>query len=155
MQAVRPGDQIEASRRAAFEYDTYAIGRIGDRRDTVAENDFTRRFDRAEEQLGKIAARQTEETPPGELAKDICLEASHPLGAVIDEPQLSHVIGAAFESGKKPHSLRDVVTQSPEIDDVPAGSQARRPLDQSRLEALAGEPICEGASSNSGAANEH
>jgi hypothetical protein len=93
--------------------------------------------------------------PASELAQDIGAEARNAAPCGVDETQLLRLIALARERRKQVHSLGDLIAETPEIDDVAAGAQARRPFHEHRRKAISGQPIRQRRAGNSDAGDEH
>src|SRR5262249_17284607 len=106
----------------------------------VAEQHLDLAFDRLEQRLRKVASRESDETPACQLAKDPYAKSSRALSMIVNDAHLPHVIADALEVRTQSHMNADVVSETPEIDDVAASTQYRRVLDNRRRETSRFEP---------------
>src|SRR5215469_14991537 len=78
--------------------------------------------------------------PAGQFAKNAGPETGHALATIADDPHLAHAVADAIDFSQQPHSLGNVISETPEVDDVAASAQRRRMFDQGRLEARRFQP---------------
>ena len=79
-------------------------------------------LDRLKQQPGKIAARQRDEPPAGQLAKDARAKSGYAFALRVDNPHLAHAVADALKLVREPHALGDVVAKAPEVEHVSAGA---------------------------------
>ena len=140
MQAVGADHKVKRARAGMSELRLHVVRPFLEADDLVAKQDLRLALDRLEQQPGKIAARQRDEPPAGQLAKDARAEPCYALAASVDNPHLAHAVADALKLAREPHALGDVVAEAPEVEHVSAGAQARRPLDNRGSEPGGVEP---------------
>jgi hypothetical protein len=126
METVGADHQIEPARWAMLELDACTVTAVLDLGDGVAEDDFALVFDGAVNHLTEIAARQADVSAAGHPAQEVDIEASDPPPAIVDKSQLRDVITPTLQFREQSDLFGDVVAESPEINEVPAGAQAWR-----------------------------
>src|SRR5271166_2047373 len=76
----------------------------------------------------------------GQITENLCAKASHTLAPIVYNPHFTHVITNAPDVTRQAHALGNVVTETPEIDNIATGAQRRCTLDQRRLEPCRFQP---------------
>ena len=155
MKPVGADDEIEAPFAAMLEFDMHLAIRLAQTSDAVTKDDLARSADPVVDELREIAAPERNVPPAGELAEYLHAKSREPSAAVIDDPQLLHVIAYAGDVGQQPHFLRDIVAETPEINHIAAGSQGGGVLDQRRRKSVFPEPEGQGGPSDARPADQH
>jgi hypothetical protein len=143
METVRPDDQIERARLSALEGDLDAARILINSGDAIVENRLNLIFDRAVNGLGKLAARNAEESLPERSRKKIAADSASLAAVRRDELNAIDEITRGAECGDEAHSLRDVEAGAPEVDHVAAFPKSRRTFDQNRFESTIQQPVSE------------
>ena len=133
MQTVGAYNQIKPTLTPAFELNLYAVCIFSHADDLIAENDFCRAPDFFEQQPRQVAAPKRHKSPAGQFAKNPSSKASDAPTPIVDKPHLAHVIADALDVACQAHALCNVVAETPEVDDIAAGSQRGPVLDQGWL----------------------
>ncbi len=143
MEAAGADDQVELLDRRVLERHPRTLVVLFDRRDGVAEDRPHLSVERFINQFRKVAAQNAQVTISKHRLKRACAETACPPAFLIDDADLVDLVALAPERRQQAHPIGDVEAAAPEVDDVAAGAQRRRTLDQHRLEAVAQEPIGE------------
>ena len=144
VQAVGADDHVEVPRWRIAEGQRDAVGLIVQRGDGVGKQCLHVIFDCPVDRLGDVAARH------GGIAIMSCssdrFDAEARSGTTVrsDRAHLAYLVADLADIGLDPHLLGDVVAQSPEVDDVAAGAEARGRLNESHLVAGPVHPVGEG-----------
>ena len=72
-----------------------------------------------------------------------------PFSGSIYNSQLLDLVTFERDFWQESHAIRDIETRTPEIDDVAAGAHSGSFLDEGRLHAMVGQPVCESGSRDS------
>ena len=155
MEAVCSDQEVEAPRWSTFERDMHSVTGLLDAGNAVTEHRFASALDLAVDQPGEIAARKAHVQAGGKPTDHADAEAPDAPPCRIDEPYLFDVIAAAFELRKETHPFRNVVSESPKIDDIASGAQPRGPLHQHRPKAVFQQPVCQCGTSDANTGDEH
>ena len=123
-----------------FEAGVHTVCAFLEANDLIAENDLRCILYLVEQQPGEVAARERHEAPAGQFAKNAGPETGHALATIADDPHLAHAVADAIDFSQQPHSLGNVISETPEVDDVAASAQRWRMFDQGRLEACRFQP---------------
>ena len=81
MEAIRADHQVEAAPARVFEIHPHALGVLVEVNNPVAKQDLGEALDLAEKQSRKIAPREADEAPAGQLIEDARAEPGHALAA--------------------------------------------------------------------------
>jgi hypothetical protein len=102
-----------------------------------------------------ILPKRRVETSLAAAPEDFRSEPRNPLAVAIDDAQLAHMVAEPFELAPQPHTLGNVISQSPKIDDIAVGAKRRGALDEDRLEASRFEPEGERRPCNADSRNQY
>src|SRR5579871_1790685 len=134
MQTVGADHKVERPRRRVLERDIHGMGLHSQGDDGIAKDRFHPGGHGVIEQLGELAARNADKAVVQILAEDIRVETADPPAPRIDYAHLLDRVAPLPDLRDQTHPLRDIISGSPEVDHVAALAQARRSLDQGRLE---------------------
>src|SRR6516225_6328104 len=126
-----------------------------ERNNFIAEDGLGHVADLVEKQSREIASTERHEPPTGQLPEHARAEARYPLAAFIDNTHFAHVIAEPLDCVRQAHSLGNVVSEPPEIDDVTATPQPRSTFEQRRLEPAASQPEGKRRARNTDARDEY
>src|SRR5690606_16980275 len=121
----------------------------------IAEDRLDAAFDKAVKSGRKVGAAKARHAAFREMVEDIDRKPAIGAPLRIDEPHLLHLIAEPPHLGNEAHLLGHVIAHAPEVDDVAAGAQARRLLDQHRLVAEFGQPPGERGPADAGTVDRH
>src|SRR5215469_3923537 len=111
-----------------------------ERNNSIPEDGFGHATDLVENQSREIASTERHEPPTGQLSEHARPEGRYPPTAFIDEAHFAHVITDALDRVCQAHSLGNVISEPPEIDDVATSPQPRSTFEQRGLESAAFQP---------------
>ena len=133
MQSIRTDHKIEVALTSTFELNLHTACRLMKADNLVVENDFCGAFDLLEQQSREVAASERHITPSRQFTEDTGPKAGYRLTSVAHDPQPAHVISDAVDLLRQTHTFGNVVSKTPEVDDVAAGTKGRGTLNQSWL----------------------
>ena len=102
----------------------------------------------------KVAAPECHKAPVSKLTEDLGPKASYALSSIINDAHLTHVIADAIDVSYQPHALCNVVSKTPEVDDIAASAQIGRAFDQRWSKSAVVEPIGQRWTCNADARNQ-
>jgi hypothetical protein len=153
VKAVGPHDQIHFAPGASGEAEMDTTAVIVQGLDRVAEERLDASVERFVDRGGEVGPEEAGEAAVRKAIEYIDREPASSPTPPIDETHLPHLIPSSPDARDQSHPVRDVVTDTPEVDDVAAGAQARCFLDQEDLVPGPREPVCESRPGDAGAAD--
>ena len=137
-----------------LELDAHFVRFFVKRRNLIAEQNLGPLGRLVEQEPGEAAARDRDEPVPCERAQAFRAETRDPFAPVADDAKLADMIASRLEAVREPHPLGDVVARAPEVDDIAAGPERRRALDNGRVVSCGVEPVGERRPGNTRARDE-
>jgi len=136
MEPICSDHEIELSRAASFKLDLNFIRRLIDAFDAIAKNGFDLAVNFGEDGRGEIAARDADEMAVSHAFEYAGGKPGYAFPALVDYSYLADDISFLFDFLQDAHAAGDLEPGAPEVDDVTAGAQAGRSLDDSRRESV-------------------
>ena len=141
MQAVGANHEIKMPWMTAFEPNLYTMLILLEAHDLLVEYDFCDRLRFLQQQASQVATPNRDETPSSYLAEDVCTKPRLTLTFVVNDPHLPHAVIETIELSTQSHSVGDVISESPKVNDVAARPNRRRALDDRRFPPCPRQPI--------------
>ncbi len=123
--------------------------------DAIAEYRLDVALNLMEDQLSQVAARKADKSPSRRAGKCIGRKSRNPYTASVYNPHFPDYISSAAHLRHQAHSICDVETCSPKINDVAPCSQARRRFYERGRKSVMRKPIGESRSRNSRARDQN
>ena len=149
MQTVRADHETELAVISMFEPNLHTVCLLLKVGNLIVENDFGLTLQVVEQHTGKVAPSDCHITSVSQSLEDVGAKASYALSEIVYNSYLAHVIADAIDLACQAHTLGDVVSKTPEIDDISTGAQRGRALNQGWLEPGCLQPEGEGWSGDS------
>jgi hypothetical protein len=123
--------------------------------DAIVEDHLAGVFDLVENLAGEIAAAQAQEAAAEHILDRGVLDPTDAAAMSVDKPDLSHVVADAVQLWDQPHSLSNVVSAPPKVDNISSSAQGARALANGRRIAVLQQPVSESGTRDSRAGNKN
>jgi hypothetical protein len=141
MKPVGADDEVAVPVISTFERDRNARVCLFDASDRIAKDGFGLTLDRPKYRGCELSARNADKAAPHGTAECFCGKSRCTPAIPVDSAHFPYPISLSFDLLQDPHTVSDLVSGSPEIDDIAAGSQFRGLLHRGSLHPIANKPV--------------
>ncbi len=141
MQPIGSNHQVKLAFRSALKAHANTAIALLNSSNAVTEDGFNLAVDGREDAGRQFTAWQADEVAMRRSIKGAGGKARNDLAMGVEHPDLTDLVSFSVDFGQQPHAVGNVVAAAPEVDNVPAGAQLRRSLDQGGLHAIVQQPV--------------
>jgi hypothetical protein len=154
VKSIGTDNEIEVTSGSTFESHADRFFRLINPGHAVAENGLDLAFNFVEDGLSEVSATKADEAAVRRPDKHLGREPCDPSAASVYNPYFLYPVSLADDFGKQTHTLCNVETGTPEVNNITTGPQPGRPFHNCRDQTVMVEPVGESRSSDPSAHNQ-